>query len=116
MAKSPAEIAIELRGKFELYLLALNFSILGLSIQTAKFGEHLLADTFELTGWLALFISGVVGIVRGEWIPVAYDIQSKIHSTTSQRDDVRQALQHGAEVQVPFIEEDGRETMVAGNE
>ena len=67
MPKSNAEIAIEHQIKFEFYLLALTFSILGLSIQTAEFGTYLSADLLELAGWLGLFLSGVVGLLRGEW-------------------------------------------------
>lgn len=115
MAKTPAEIAIDLRSKFEFYLLGLTFGILGLSIQTGKFGTYLTADAFELAGWLALFVSGVVGILRGEWIPVAYDVQSKIHRVTEQRAEIRQSLQRGERFQVPFVE-GGRETMVPGDE
>ncbi len=104
MAKTSAETAIELRGKFEFYLLALTFSILGLSIQTAGFGVCLSADAFELVGWLALFVSGVIGILRAELIPVAYDIQSKITHTRRQHDEVATALQQGNQIPFSFVE------------
>ena len=115
MANNSAEIAIELRGKLEFYLLALAFSVLGLSIQTAQFGEYLLADVLELTGWLALFTSGVIGIMRAEWVPVAYEIQSKITSTRGRRADVHQGLQRGVQIQIPFLE-GGKETLLAGEQ
>ena len=102
MAKSSAEIAIELRAKFEFYLLALVFSILGLSIQTAEFGTYLTADAFELAGWMLLFASGVIGILRGEWIPVAYDIQSKIGGVKERLDVIRTARQRGADQPMSF--------------
>jgi hypothetical protein len=44
MAKTSAEIAIEHRGRFEFYLLGLIFAVLGLSIQTAEFGQFLVSD------------------------------------------------------------------------
>ncbi|HWM30132.1 MAG TPA: hypothetical protein VNO69_00295 [Methyloceanibacter sp.] len=113
MAKSAAEIAIELRGKFEFYLLALNFSILGLSIQTSKFGTYLSAGVFELAGWFALFLSGVIGLLRGEWIPVAYDIQSKITTTARRRREIQEALQRGIQIEVPFME-GGKQTVLRG--
>jgi len=115
MAKTSGEIAIELRAKFEFYLLALTFSILGLSIQTAIFGKNLFADAFELLGWLSLFLSGVIGILRAEWVPVAYDIQSKIHRLTHQGQEIRQDLQRGIQVHVPFLEDD-KETLLAGED
>lgn len=113
MAKTSAEIAIELRSKFEFYLLALVFSILGLSIQTANFGDYLIADSFELTGWLALFVSGVIGVLRAEWIPVAYDIQAKIVTMRRRSDKVAVGLQQGQQIPVTFEDED-KETVLAG--
>ncbi len=115
MPKTSGEIAIELRAKFEFYLLALTFSILGLSIQTADFGAVLFADVFELSGWLSLFVSGVIGILRAEWIPVAYDIQSKIARLTRQSQEVRQQLQHGVQTPVSFLEGD-KETVLVGED
>lgn len=115
MPKNSGEIAIELRAKFEFYLLALTFSILGLSIQTADFGKNLFADTFELSGWLSLFVSGVIGILRAEWIPVAYDIQSKIARLTRQSQEVRQQLRHGIQTSIPFLEGD-QETVLIGED
>lgn len=116
MAKNSAEVAIELRAKFEFYLLALTFTILGLSIQTAEFGRYLSADAFELAGWLALFVSGTTGILRAEWVPVAYDIQSKITSSRKQRNEILLESQRGVQLPVTFIEEGGEETVLHGEQ
>lgn len=115
MTKTSGEIAIELRSKFEFYLLALTFSVLGLSIQTAIFDKNLIADAFELLGWLTLFLSGLIGILRAEWIPVAYDVQSKIHRLTRQNQEIRQDLQRGIQVEVPFLENE-KETLLKGED
>jgi hypothetical protein len=115
MAKTASEIAIEQRAKFEFYLLGLTFGILGLSIQTAKFGNFLIADSLELLGWLVLFASGVVGMLRGEWIPVAYDINHKINSTESQISQVLQGIQQGVDVPLTFVE-NGQEQVLHGQE
>lgn len=115
MAKSTAEIAIDLRAKFEYYLLALTFAILGLSIQTAQFGAYLFADVLELVGWAALFASGIIGILRGEWVPVAYELQNRISSVRDRRNNVTRVMAGGAEVQIPFLE-DGRETALSGKD
>jgi hypothetical protein len=46
------------------------FTLLALSIQTAKFGTSSIADIFELIGWVLLFISGISGLWRLEFLPV----------------------------------------------
>jgi hypothetical protein len=113
MAKSPQEIAVSYREKFEIYLLTLTFSILGLSVQTAEFGSSAFQDSLELLGWLSLLASGLVGIVRAEWVPVAYEIQGKIHTIERQRGDMIAASQRGIVVEVPFVE-GGTKTVLSG--
>ena len=70
MATIEREIAHKTQEKFEFYLISLVFTLLALSIQTAKFGEFAVADTLELLGWLCLLISGIAGLWRLEYIPV----------------------------------------------
>jgi hypothetical protein len=115
MAKTNTDIAIEMQGKFELYMLGLIFTVLGLSIQTAKFGNSTAADMLELLGWLSLFVSGVTGLLRGEWIPVLYRIGGKIESTERRIAEIEQALAQGIDVPVTFIE-NGAEHQVPGPE
>jgi hypothetical protein len=112
MARSNSEIAVELRTKFEFYLLGLILAVLGLSIQTAKFGNSVVADLFELAGWLALFLSGVIGLLRGEWIPIVHSIQSKVESTETRLSQIQ------AEIDQPvtFVEDDGQEVTINGEE
>jgi NhaP-type Na+/H+ or K+/H+ antiporter len=59
-----------LQEKLELYLLGLAFTLLGLSIQTAKFAGPPPQRIAELVGWVLMLISGVVGILRLRWVPV----------------------------------------------
>jgi hypothetical protein len=75
---SDLEYSRQLQEKFELYLLGLTFTLLGLAVQTAKFGTYQHADILELLGWLALLISGLIGLSRLEWLPVAYKTNSHL--------------------------------------
>lgn len=63
-------IAQQTQEKFEFYLLSLVFTLLALSVQTAKFGDLVVANALELLGWLFLFVSGLAGLSRMEWTPV----------------------------------------------
>jgi hypothetical protein len=68
---NPNDVAAQnLQEKFELYLLGLAFTLLGLSIQTAKFDGPPPQRITELLGWALMLISGIVGIRRLQWIPV----------------------------------------------
>lgn len=68
--QSERGVARQTQEKFEFYLLSLVFTLLALSIQTAKFGIAVPADVLELVGWFLLLISGVAGLWRMEWIPI----------------------------------------------
>ncbi|WP_322035135.1 hypothetical protein [Burkholderia cenocepacia] len=83
---SDLEHSRELQEKFELYLLALIFTILGLAIQTAKFGTYRAADVSQILGWVSLTVSGVCGLWRMGWIPV--ELKTGAHV------DVRTELTH----------------------
>jgi len=99
------EISIRLKERFEFYVIALTFTILGLSIQTASFGASLLSDSFELLGWLFLFISGLVGLSRLEWIPVAYSVHAEIQNWQSEAARLRQYQQMGRAA-VPVVDDE----------
>ncbi|MBI4205628.1 MAG: hypothetical protein HY527_11435 [Betaproteobacteria bacterium] len=70
MATDEREIAHKTQEKFEFYVISLVFTLLALSIQTAKFGEFVIADSLELLGWLCLLISGIAGLWRLEYISI----------------------------------------------
>ena len=62
-------IAQQTQEKFRLYLLSLVFTLLALSVQTAKFGTSNFADGCEIVGWLSLLLSGFAGLSHLEWTP-----------------------------------------------
>ena len=70
--QSNIEYSRSLQEKFEYYLIALNFTLLALSVQTAEFSTEKPQVICELAGWVILFLAGVVGLVRLGWQPVAH--------------------------------------------
>jgi hypothetical protein len=70
MSDKEYEIAHQSQEKFQFYAVALVFTILGLSIQTASFDGHVAAKICELLSWLLLLISGLSGLSHIEWSPV----------------------------------------------
>lgn len=94
-SKSDLEYSRQLQEKFELYLLALIFTLLGLAVQTAKFGASQIADTLELLGWVLLLISGFVGLSRLEWLPVAYKTNSHLVGLKSEHTQLMAASEQG---------------------
>ena len=87
------KLAQEIQQKFDLYLLALTFTLLCLAVQTGKFGQPPLADAAELSGWVALLVSGVVGLWRLEWIPVGYNIHGEIEQLEGEVKYCKQLLE-----------------------
>lgn len=92
---SDLEHSRELQEKFELYLLALIFTILGLAIQTAKFGTYRAADVSEILGWVSLTVSGVCGLWRMEWIPVALKTGAQLQGLRKERQELAEHADRG---------------------
>lgn len=100
------ENATRIQEKFEFYVVALTFTILGLSIQTATFGVNIFADVSELIGWVLLFISGLFGLWRLEWVPVVIKNYAGISKAQRELQEYEVAQEHGQEL-VP-VEDDER--------
>jgi NhaP-type Na+/H+ or K+/H+ antiporter len=94
MADTPASqqntaIAQRIQEKFDAYLLGLIFTILGLSIQTAKFGTSPTADALEILSWLLLLVAGLAGLSRLEWAPEMY----RLFGLQQEKDELGRAVQ-----------------------
>ncbi|MYA33278.1 MAG: hypothetical protein F4164_06365 [Gemmatimonadales bacterium] len=88
--------------KFEFYLVALTFTLLGLAAQTAAFGDLVVADLTELGAWGALLVSGLTGLARLEGIPHVF----KLASMRSERLEVITSLRsHPGGGEVEFLNE-----------
>ena len=61
------EIGVEVQHKFFFYVIALTFTILAASIQTASFGWNPGADAFELIAWVAWVGCGSSWASRDPW-------------------------------------------------
>ena len=70
MSDNERSVAQQSQEKFQFYGVALVFTILGLSIQTATFDGHIIARICELFSWLMLLVSGLSGLSHLEWNPV----------------------------------------------
>ena len=70
MSDNEHAVAHQSQEKFQFYGVALVFTILGLSIQTATFDGYVTARICELMSWLMLLVSGLAGLSHLEWNPV----------------------------------------------
>jgi hypothetical protein len=92
---SNLDVSVRIQEKFEFYFLSLTFIILGLSIQTSKFGAYAISDVLELLGWISLFISGMAGLSRMRWAPSLYKVKDEIIRRERYRDEGKRRQSKG---------------------
>ncbi len=97
MSETEREIAIRQQEKFEFYLVALAFTLLALSIQSADFEGPVIARALEIVGWVSLLASGLSGLSYLEWLPVLRVHAVKKDDLDSNADQLRQQRSQGVE-------------------
>lgn len=98
MSTKEYEIAHQSQEKFQFYSVALVFTILGLSIQTASFDGHWSAKICELVSWLLLLISGLFGLSHLEWNPVIRTQMAEKSKLDEKARHLEEGKRQGAEV------------------
>jgi hypothetical protein len=98
----------DLQERLEVYLIGLVFTLLAAAVQTAKFSGGPLADACELTSWLCLFTSGLAGMWRLEWLPVAH----LAHGAQQDAEESIEQLDEQAARGVRMANFDGREVTI----
>lgn len=110
--KSERAVAREGQEKFDFYLISLVFTLLALSVQTAKFGGFTPRDIFELAGWLAFVLSGFAGLSRLEWIPHIRTVLATQQEFEADKFDLAQKILHGqGEARIHVLESGAEQTV-----
>lgn len=81
--ESNREISIRLRERLEFYFVALTFTVLAFSIQTAHFGLLLTFNIAELVSWVALLVAGLVGLSRLQTAYAIFNVYGDIQKFRS---------------------------------
>lgn len=110
MAKTNIEIAQHTQEKFHFYMTALVFTLLGLSIQTASFGNSITANFFELSGWMSFFLSGLAALYRLELVPNVYESAYSLNKLKNQKNEVLYSKNKGNQ-EVFIVEENKSENI-----
>jgi len=93
-----ARIGAEIYQKFQFYILGLTFGVLALSVQTASFNGPVPARIAELSGWVLLLTSGIVGLWRLEWLPKQYQLSGLRGDAESRAHGLQKAAETGTRV------------------
>jgi hypothetical protein len=75
---SNLKAAQDVHHKLEFYLVALAFTTAAFATQTGRFSGLVIGDMIELLSWVLFVLSGVLGLMRLEYLPVAYRVHDYI--------------------------------------
>jgi hypothetical protein len=75
---SNLKAAQDVHHKLEFYLVALAFTTAAFATQTGRFSGLVIGDVIELLSWVLFVLSGVLGLMRLEYLPVAYRVHDYI--------------------------------------
>jgi cell division protein FtsB len=75
---SNIKAAQDVHHKLEFYLVAVAFTTAAFAIQTGRFSGFVIGDAAEALSWVLLVASGILGLLRLEYIPVAYRLHHYI--------------------------------------
>jgi hypothetical protein len=103
MEEDNLTLATRNKEKYEFYILALTFTILGLSIQTAEFCTFYYQSVIELSSWFLLLLSGLAGLSRQEYIPVAYYAEHRHQNAR----EYKKGYEEGVQGRRKVLKEDG---------
>jgi len=93
-----AKLGYTAQQRFNAYAVALCFTLLGLSIQTATFGANPFADFSEIVGWISLLVAGVAGFHGLEWDPQVWQLMGLQAGQQSRLTGLREARARGTKV------------------
>jgi hypothetical protein len=75
---SNLEAAQDVHHKFEFYIVALAFTTAAFATQTGRFSGVVIGDAIKVLSWVFLVLSGVLGLMRLEYFPVAYRVHDYV--------------------------------------
>lgn len=87
LALSDIEAGQRRKERYEYYLVALVFTTLAFSIQTATNTGIALVSVTEVCSWLSLFASGMFALSRMYHLPVVYAYSAEINSLSENIED-----------------------------
>ena len=102
-AKQHHEISLQYEHKYILFFVALIFSILGLAIETSTPSKNYFQIIFELSGWLFLLLSGILGLVILQESAAYYRFQSENSSLWNELNSLLSQKEMGKE-NIPWLE------------
>ena len=93
--QSDLEAAQRVQERVQFYFVTLTFTLLALSVETAKFSGSNISSTSELLAWVFLLMSGITGLSRLNSIPGNFKISIHLHSIQSNIDNAVQLMRDG---------------------